>query len=104
MQNLASLRYCYSQRILEGPSLRGEIVIQFTINESGEVSQSTINRATTENEDFEKEILEKVLDWKFEPCSSLEPVSSRRNYGQIALFSAAIAATIGFTILLVVAP
>ena len=59
------LRHVYNKNLKKNPGLQGEIALKFTIAPKGEISDISIVSSTTQNRNFDAEILEKVSHWRF---------------------------------------
>lgn len=66
-KNKTSIRMSYDKYLKRIPNLTGKITIRFTIAASGKVTQVQILENTTNNRDFERDIIRKVKMWRFEP-------------------------------------
>ena len=61
----SELSYCYSKELTRAPSLRGKIVINWTIDASGFVSQARVQSTTLQNGSMEQCLVGKVRTWRF---------------------------------------
>ncbi len=73
---LLSLRQLYRQEVEKNPALMGSILLELSINSSGEVTQAKELASRMTHADFKKAVLAEVLKWKF---SEIGPDSVRIN-------------------------
>lgn len=66
MRNMGALRHAYNRRLRERPNLRGTITITFSINASGQVTNATMESATTNDAQLERIVLDRVRNFNFE--------------------------------------
>lgn len=59
-------RVIYNQYLRKRPHFAGKITIKFSILENGDVEKGEILSATTDYPEFEKAILDDLLQWKFQ--------------------------------------
>jgi hypothetical protein len=66
LQNLASLRYEYHNRLRNKPYLEGKIVVKFSIDEMGKVVFCHILASTMNDSIFEAIVVNKIKSWNFD--------------------------------------
>lgn len=64
-QRTPGLRHVYRKHLKKMPGFQGQITLKFTIISCGEISDISIVSSTTQNRNFDAEILEKVSHWRF---------------------------------------
>lgn len=64
-QRTAGLHFTYYKHLRKNPGIKGKITLKFTIAPKGEISDISIVSSTTQNRNFDAEILEKVSHWRF---------------------------------------
>jgi TonB family protein len=68
-----NFREMYNRYALGFPGLSGEVVLGLTVDPGGRVLQGSIISSTTGAEEFDQEILKKVLDWKLRAFPDTRP-------------------------------
>jgi TonB family protein len=63
----------YNRYALGFPGLSGEVILGLTVDPSGRVLQGSIVSSSTGAEEFDQEILKKVLDWKLRAFPDTHP-------------------------------
>jgi TonB family protein len=67
--HLRSLQDCYKSELRENPSLRGKVVVRFTVNPEGSVIATELISSTFNNARLESCLLGKIRRWRdFPPC------------------------------------
>lgn len=66
MANITDLREVYNGYKEETPGLEGKVVVEFSIDPSGTVIGGSIKKSTTGQAAFDKAVLSKVRQWKFD--------------------------------------
>ena len=69
-QRTPGLRHVYRKHLKKMPGFQGQITLKFTIAPKGEISDISIVSSTTQNRNFDAEILEKVSHWRFNSTKS----------------------------------
>ena len=64
-QRTPGLHFTYYKHLRKNPGIKGKITLKFTIAPKGEISDISIVSSTTQNRNFDAEILEKVSHWRF---------------------------------------
>ena len=64
-QRKSGLHFTYYKHLRKNPGIKGKITLKFTIAPKGEISDISIVSSTTQNRNFDAEILEKVSHWRF---------------------------------------
>ncbi|MBI5199328.1 MAG: TonB family protein [Nitrospirae bacterium] len=59
--------FIYKKALRNNPTLKGMIVMEFTISPSGDVTGGRIVSSTIKDPSFEDQILKRILSWKFLP-------------------------------------
>lgn len=59
--------FLYRKALRGDPTLKGEIVVEFIISEEGTVIKGRIVSSTLNDPTFEKQVLRRILSWKFPP-------------------------------------
>ncbi|HQY59952.1 MAG: AgmX/PglI C-terminal domain-containing protein [Myxococcales bacterium] len=65
----ASLRACYAAEALKTPGLKGDVVVQFRIEPSGQVGAASIVSSTLKSPSVEACLLRDVKTWTFPPAA-----------------------------------
>ena len=60
-----ALQKCYQKALAEDPSIKGEISLQFTISNGGEVIAAVSRQDTVKNEPLKKCVIDKMKSWEF---------------------------------------
>ncbi len=58
-----AIEYCYQKELRRNPTLRGKLVVRFTINPQGKVSTVTIVSSTLNSPELENCILRRIQRW-----------------------------------------
>jgi len=58
-----AIEYCYQKELKRNPTLRGRLVIRFTVNPQGKVTAATIVSSTLNSPELENCILRRVQRW-----------------------------------------
>jgi hypothetical protein len=68
---IASIRSCYEAQLKRSPSLRGKLVVQFTISSSGKVSEASVSSDTMGSDEVGACITRLIKTWRlpFKPDS-----------------------------------
>jgi len=61
------LTYIYNKYLKHNPDLRGKMVVEVAIAADGSVARATLLTSSMQNADFEREILNFVRRWKYDP-------------------------------------
>ena len=69
-QRTPGLHFTYYKHLRKNPGIKGKITLKFTIAPKGEISDISIVSSTTQNRNFDAEILEKVSHWRFNSTKS----------------------------------
>jgi hypothetical protein len=64
-ERLPSIRICYETALLQAPDLQGEVVVSWTVQPSGQVSDVMSESKEMKSEDIQKCLKERVGQWKF---------------------------------------
>jgi len=76
-----AIEYCYKRELKLNPSLQGSIVVEFVIEHSGRVIQTSILASTFSNKAIEQCILSRIKGWRFRQIGRSEGnVSVRQKY------------------------
>ena len=67
LQNLASVRRCYSRALTHEPRLGGRVITRFTIRHDGTVSEASVVEADVLNSRFNACLTRTLLRWRFPP-------------------------------------
>ncbi len=67
--HLGSLEYCYNRRLKRNPNLQGRIVIKFTINANGAVSECRSVESSMGDSNVEQCLVRSIRRWKFPEIS-----------------------------------
>lgn len=62
-----SLDFIYKKTLRNNPTLRGVVIIEFTIAANGDVTGGRIASSTVKDPSFEDQVLKRILTWKFPP-------------------------------------
>lgn len=62
---ISGIKYCYEKELKNNPKLAGKVTVNFTIGETGEVTQYAIESSTLNNAEVEQCILRMIRRWKF---------------------------------------
>jgi len=65
MQYMQALRYAYTKRLRENPSLKGTITVKFGIDEFGDVLGCTVVRSTMDDDQLAQTVAHIVSLWRF---------------------------------------
>lgn len=65
IKNRERLDFIYKKALKNNPTLKGEVVIEFTIAESGEVKKAHLISTAIKDPTFEDQLLKRILSWKF---------------------------------------
>lgn len=68
------LKRLYEESLKRDPMLSGRITVKFVILPSGEVSNITIVKSTTNNDEFDTLVVRYIKRWKFPPIEGNGPV------------------------------
>lgn len=63
-QHLGEIRYCYESSLVAAPGLEGKLVVKFTINPGGAVSERSAKESSGEAK-LDNCILDRLVRWKF---------------------------------------
>lgn len=63
--NVNQLRYIYNKKLRMGTKISGRVIIKLDIKPNGSISNTQVVSSSVANEDFEKEITDKIRSWKF---------------------------------------
>lgn len=76
-ENLKEVNSCYKNALSLNPELEGKLILNWDINDKGEVANVTVDKAKTtlNNESVQACILEKVKTWKFPPAPLKQTIS-----------------------------
>ncbi|MBC7185884.1 MAG: TonB family protein [Calditrichaeota bacterium] len=58
-----AIEYCYQKELKRNPTLKGKLVVRFTINPQGKVSSATIVSSTLNSPELEACILRRIQRW-----------------------------------------
>ena len=72
IKEMGGLRTIYNGYLENDPDLNGKIVVNFTIEAPGEVSEITVKESTIGNQDFDKEVCSEIKTWRFEKIEGSE--------------------------------
>ncbi|NOZ85026.1 MAG: TonB family protein [Deltaproteobacteria bacterium] len=61
----AQIKYCYDRELVRTKGLFGKIVVQFTIQPSGRVSQASVAQTTMHNRNVENCVVTRIKTWRF---------------------------------------
>ena len=61
-----TLRNAYNTRLRSGMDKDGKIIVEFDINEHGDVIHSSIVSSTMNDQRLEQEIVDLIKSWKFD--------------------------------------
>jgi len=67
LNTMGRFEYVYTKYLKRNPDLRGKIVIEITIDADGLVTDSHIVESTINDPDFERDVVNIVRRWRFEP-------------------------------------
>jgi len=62
-----SLDFIYKKALRNNPTLKGVVIIEFTIAANGDVTGGRIASSTVKDPSFEEQVLKRILSWKFPP-------------------------------------
>lgn len=62
-----SLDFIYKKALRNNPTLKGVVIIEFTIAANGEVAGGRIISSGVKDPSFEEQVLKRILAWKFPP-------------------------------------
>ena len=62
-----SLDFIYKKALRNNPTLKGVVIIEFTIAANGDVIGGRIASSTVKDPSFEEQVLKRILTWKFPP-------------------------------------
>ncbi|MBI5096415.1 MAG: TonB family protein [Nitrospirae bacterium] len=62
-----SLDFIYKKALRNNPTLKGGVIIEFTIAANGDVTGGRIASSTVKDPSFEEQVLKRILTWKFPP-------------------------------------
>lgn len=63
--NIKELKGCYEVALEEHPKTYGKVVLQWTINDKGTVSEAHVKSSTINEKDFENCLVKRLMTWKF---------------------------------------
>lgn len=63
--NLGQIKHCYEKQLIIDPNIFGKIVANWTINQDGLVSVTSVKSTTMKNKAVENCILAKIKNWNF---------------------------------------
>lgn len=63
--NIGQIKHCYERQLIVDPNIFGKIVAQWTINQEGAVSVSSVKNTTMNNKSVENCIVGKIKGWAF---------------------------------------
>lgn len=66
---MGRLTYIYEKHLRRNPNLTGKMVVEVTIVAAGHVESARLISSTMNNSQFEREILDVVRRWKYEPIA-----------------------------------
>lgn len=66
-RNAGRMSYIYSKHLKRNPDMRGKMVVEVVIAADGSVDEVKLITSTIGNQDFEREILNFVRRWKYDP-------------------------------------
>lgn len=61
--------YCYQQQLRRYPTLKGKVVVRFTIRPSGSIAAARIVGSTINNENVESCLMRRIKTWRFSAIS-----------------------------------
>lgn len=64
-QHINEIRFCYEQALAKNPSLAGKVIVQFIIDDQGNVISSKVKSTTLKDTTVEKCIVEALERWTF---------------------------------------
>ena len=62
-----SLDFIYKKALRNNPTLKGIVIIEFTIAANGDVTGGRIASSSVKDPSFEEQVLKRILTWKFPP-------------------------------------
>jgi TonB family protein len=65
------LRHLYNMHLKMRPGLAGKVTLRFAIAPSGQVVDVGLAGSTTDAPDFDAQVEEKVMSWRFEPVKAI---------------------------------
>lgn len=65
-----SIDFLFKKALRSNPTLKGTMVVEFTIAENGDVTGGRIVSSTIKEPSFEDQVLKRILTWKFPPQSN----------------------------------
>jgi len=70
LQHIGAITYTYNQKLKSNPRLKGKIIIEFTIEQNGNVSRATIVSSTINSIELEVDLLNASKTFVFSPADS----------------------------------
>ena len=64
------INFLYKRALRSNPTLKGTMVVEFTIAENGDVTGGRIISSTIKEPSFEDQVLKRILSWEFPPQSN----------------------------------
>src|SRR4051812_34651682 len=70
-EHLKEIRACYMDQVAKTPDLKGKIVINWSIDETGKVTQIAVDDAKTDLKDpaVQSCLTDKIKSWTFQPAA-----------------------------------
>jgi TonB family protein len=63
--NSGELRYIYNKKLRSGIKISGKMLVEIHIKSSGLVDRAKVIQSSIGDDDFEKEIIQRILSWRF---------------------------------------
>lgn len=67
--NSGELRYIYNKKLRSGIKISGKLLVEIHIKSSGIVNKANVVHSNIGDRDFEQEITQRILSWKFYPVA-----------------------------------
>ena len=67
--NSGELRYIYNKKLRSGIKISGKMLVEIHIQSSGRVDRAKVIQSSIGDNDFEQEITQRILSWRFNPVA-----------------------------------